>query len=95
MINVKDNFKNMYQGEDLLCDLKCGKYEDQQHLLECEVLLGKCTALYEDDTVKYEDLFKTENKQLDEVKLFNKVLKTRDSLLEEISTRDNLVQCTS
>ena len=63
MINVKDNFKNMYESNDLLCVLKCGKYEDQQHLLECDVLIDKCTALYEDATVNYEDLFSTENKQ--------------------------------
>ena len=95
MINVKDNFKNMYQNEDLLCSLKCGEYEDQNHLLECKILIDNCTALFEDATVQYEDLFLSENKQLEAVKLFVKVLKTRDRLLEEIAARDILAQCTT
>ena len=86
----------MYKNyEDLFCSLKCGKYEDQNHLLECEILIDKCTALYEDSTVHYEDLFSTENKQLEAVKLFDKVLKTREKLLEEIASRDILAQCTT
>ena len=92
MIDIKDNFKHKYEN-DLSCDL-CGEYEDQQHLLECKVLIENWKSLYNDSIIKYEDLFSTENKQLSAVKLFSEVLKTRQKLLDEQNTR-NLVQCTN
>ena len=93
MLEVKDNFKNKYKN-DLYCDL-CGKYEDQQHLLTCQILIDNCKALYDDSTVQYEDIFCTEVKQLPAVKLFVIVLEVRQKLLEGFVTRNNvLVQCT-
>ena len=82
IIDVKDNFKNMYPDSDLLCSLNCGEYENQQHLLDCPVLIDKCEALYEDSTVQYSDLFRSEPKQLDVVRLYSKVLNVRENLLE-------------
>ena len=75
------------------CDL-CGEYESQQHLLECDVLIMECPDLFNDTIIQYEDIFGNENKQLSAVKLFKKVLETREKLLNEKATRDNLVQCT-
>ena len=96
MIDVKDNLKNKYINNDLLCELKCGQYEDQQHLLDCPILIENCKELYEDSTVQYDDLFCSERKQLDLVKLYTIVIKTRERLLLDIFTRDNsLVQCTT
>ena len=92
MIDIKDNFKHKYEN-DLSCDL-CGEYEDQQHLLECKVLIENCKSLYNDSIIKYEDIFSTENKQLSAVKLFSEVLQTRQKLLDEQNAR-NLVQCTN
>ena len=95
MIDVTDNFKNKYINTDLLCALKCGEYEDQQHLLDCQVLIDNCEALYDDSIVQYKDLFSSEAKQLDATKLYCKVLETREKLINDITTRDkNLVQCT-
>ena len=46
-------------------------------MLECQVLINNCDPLYNDSTVLYSDIFGSEKKQLDAIKLFNKVLKTR------------------
>ena len=78
MLSVKDNFKNDYANNDLLCSLQCGEYEDQQHLLDCDILIQNCEALYNDMTVKYDDIFSKETKQLEAVRLYAKVLKTRN-----------------
>ena len=96
MVDVRENFKNKYPNNYFKCELKCGESENQQHLLDCTVLIENCDALYNDSTVKYEDLFASEDKQLDAVKLYDKVLKKREELLSNISTGDNnLVQCTN
>ena len=87
MLSVKDNFKNEY-GNDLSCTLKCGQYEDQRHLLDCDVIIRKCDALYNDTSVNYEDIFGTGTKQLEAVQLFTKVLETRKLIEEEIATRE-------
>ena len=81
MVQVKRNFKSAYLS--LVCDL-CKLEEDSQyHLLSCEVLLQKCQELYNDVSVEYDDLFSTSEKQLQAVKLFEKVLMTREKLLQE------------
>ena len=95
MVDVRENFKNKYLNNDYQCELKCGESEDQQHLLECQVLINNCDPLYNDSTVLYSDIFGSEKKQLDAIKLFNKVLKTRETLITNISTEENnSVQCT-
>ena len=92
MVDVKDNFKQKYE-DNMSCDA-CGEYEDQQHLLECKILIENCKSLYDDSTIRYEDLFSTVNTQLSTVKLFTEVLQTRQKLLDEQNAR-NLVQCTN
>ena len=88
MLNVKDNSKNYY-GNDLTCSLQCGQqYEDQEHLLECEVLMKNCEALYNDTSVNYEDIFTTVTKELDAVRLYPKITKIRNDMMDEITTRD-------
>ena len=93
MIDVKNNSKNNYQNI-MSCDL-CGEFEDQKHLLNCKVLIENCEALFNDSIVEYEDIFGTEIKQLTAVRLYMKVLETREKLLKELLTRGNLVQCTT
>ena len=88
MVRVKDNFKNEFGNNNLSCSLQCGQYEDQQHLLNCDILIQNCEALYNDTSVKYEDLFGTEKNQLEAVRLYAKILKTRNLLLDEIATSD-------
>ena len=41
MSNIKANFKSKYTKIGYLCPLKCGQYEDDQHLLKCSK-----TAIY-------------------------------------------------
>ena len=62
MLDVKENFKNKFQSS-LFCDLS-GENENQQHILECQVLINNCEALFEDSTVQNEDIFGAEKKQL-------------------------------
>ena len=83
MVDVKINFKNKYSTANLRCRLCHGEDESQEHLLDCNVLILNCLELYNDSDVQYEDIF-SENvaKMLSAVRLFSKVLKTRDTLLE-------------
>ena len=84
MIKVKDNFKNMYVSDDLFCSLNCGKYEDQQHLLECLILKSTCTDILHNENSKYEDLYSDNTtKQIAVIKLIGNAMRKR----EEIITR--------
>ena len=81
MVQVKANFKTGL--DSLICDL-CKveeEEENQSHLLNCEVLLNQCEALYNDESVEYDDIFADKESQLKAVKLFEKVLEVRDNLL--------------
>ena len=82
MIKVKNNFKSSL--ESLVCDLCHAEEEDQLNLLNCETLINQCDDLYNDISVEYGDLFsKMTTKQLQAVKLFQKVLKVREDLLAD------------
>ena len=81
MIQVKNNFK--FGLESLTCDLWHSEEEDQLHLLNCETLINKCEDLYNVISVEYGDLFSTTAKQLQAVKLFEKILKVREKLIED------------
>ena len=79
MTNAKMNFKNMHQ--DTTCNLCKVEEVSQQHYLQCQVLVEKCTELYNDRIVRYDDIFGNLTKQIRAVRLFEKVLKKRDELL--------------
>ena len=84
MINLKANFRNFYNDQDLSCDLcQKGIEENQAHLLECDTLIKNCKELYDDQSVEYEDIFEEQEKQLKATRLFQVVLETRERLLEE------------
>ena len=84
MVDVKMNFKGMY--EDYSCDL-C--HEDipqtQVHLTQCEVIINKCTILFENIDVEYEDIYGKPEKQLKITRLFRSILQTRDKISEELA----------
>ena len=82
MIKVKINFRNMFK--DTVCDLYKNEDDSIQHCLECPKLINECQDLYNDRIVKYEDLFGELPAQIRAVKLFEKVLKKREELLENI-----------
>ena len=69
----------MYQ--DTTCILCKVEEDSQQHYLQCRILVEKCTELYNDRIVRYEDIFGNLTKQIRAVRLFEKVLKKRDELL--------------
>ena len=55
MLDVKENFKNLYL--DTSCRF-CGKSdENQRHLLNCEVIIQHCPELYNDRIVQYDDIY--------------------------------------
>ena len=85
MINVKSNFKIMY--ENLMCLLCEEEEETQSHLLDCQKLIDNCQELYNDDKIKYEDLY-DDKKQIDVTVLYEKILQTRDRLIKEKETQN-------
>ena len=81
MINIRDNYKNMYQ--DVNC-LWCEEVENSEHLLNCSKLIENCPELYNDNVVKFEDVYSDELvKQTRATILYEKVLKVREELLRE------------
>ena len=84
MINVRANFRTYYDGMDISCKI-CQKEteETQAHLLDCETLMNNFKDLYNDCYTEYEDIFEDPEKQLTVTKLFQAVLDTRETLLEE------------
>ena len=74
--------------------MKCGlcsadgggemKDDSQQHLLECSVIINNCPELFNDFSVKYEDLFSPHPpKQLHATRLLQSALETRDRILTQ------------
>ena len=84
MMNVKANFRNQYNNDDIICKF-CdeGVEESQYHQLECQTIINNCPELFNDISVEYEDIFKGPEKQLKIVKLFHAIVNTRDKLISE------------
>ena len=81
--NIKTNYRNMFG--DMGCRL-CGDSEveeSQSHQLDCITLINSCPDLYNDSIVNYDDIYSDIDKQLRATKLFEKVLKVRDKIVEE------------
>ena len=80
MDDVKVNFNSL--NMDATCDL-CSEdvVQDTAHLLLCQTLIDNCPELYDDSIVEYEDIFKETDHQLNAVKLFSKIFKTKNSLV--------------
>jgi hypothetical protein len=72
MVDVKRNFKNLYNNE-MSCRLCDKEEETQMHLLKCEIIALNCPEVNE--LVKYQDLF-SDNviKQHKATKLFQTIL---------------------
>ena len=84
MLNVKANFCNQYNNQNINCQF-CdeGVEESQYHQLECQTIIDNCPKLYDDITVEYEDIFKGPEKQLKIVQMYHSILKTREKLISE------------
>ena len=84
MLNVKANFRNQFKDMDISCNFcKSGQEESQFHLLECQTMIDNCPELFNDVSVEYEDMFRKSDKQLKLVKLFQKIMDTREKLMTE------------
>ena len=90
MINVKANFSSKYRLS-LLCPVCESAVDEQQHILECDDMISQ---LKSDEIAveksEYKDLFENEQKQKRITNLFERLLKIRNSLVDE-----NLVKKTN
>ena len=84
MLDVKGNFKSMFQG-NIQCDL-CNEdvSQSQDHLLDCQKLIDNCSELYNNVVVEHDDIFGKVDKQLSVVRLYQKVLEVREKLQDQI-----------
>ena len=72
----------MYDN-DVKC-LWCLEDETTEHLLTCVKLIDKCTALYQDNVVQFQDIYSDDlEKQVRVTKLYEQVLKAREELVKE------------
>ena len=78
MVDVKMNFKKLYL--DTACNF-CNQDESQSHLMECKSIIENCHELYNDIETEYEHIYKSTAYQLKIVKLYVKIMKTREKLL--------------
>ena len=82
-VNCKVNFKGRH-GDDLACPLcVAGGLDNQPHILKCSKIVEKLSSTeLANHKVKYEDIFGEPSKQKVVTALFQKMLKIRESLLE-------------
>ena len=81
MYKVRNKYKNL--NENKLCQLCKSENEDQIHLFNCDKLLRNCEELANNVEIEYEDLFGSKEKMLEAVKLLEKIVETREKLIEE------------
>ena len=77
----RQNYKNLYNF-NLNCKLCKSQICDQQHLLQCSVLKTSVPELAANIDVKYNDLFGDIEKIVPAIKLFSKIVRKREELLE-------------
>ena len=89
MIDVKMNFKGMYNN-DYSCNI-CKKDipQNQVHLTQCETIIQQCPMLYNNINVEYEDIYGTPKKQLKITKLYRNILSTKDKIITERIAKEN------
>ena len=80
MIDVKENFKNMYGG-NLGCHL-CGEnvVQSQSHLIICDKILENCQDAFENVLIEHDDIYGNIETQLIVTRLYQKVLECYDEL---------------
>ena len=83
-MNCKNNLKNKYSEDDLLCPL-CGKHlDDQKSMLICEEIRNRLkTDEIAVNRIKYEDIFDEAKKQKEITALYKKIIEIRNNLVEE------------
>ena len=83
-LDVKMNFKNRYDKNNLLCSICDDEEEDtQEHLLNYKILNEKLRSIENtQENVKYEDIFADHKKQKVVTSKFKKLLNIRRLILE-------------
>ena len=97
--NFKSNFTSIHR-DNLNCQLKCqdkNAQDSQSHLLQCEMLLQKLNIeeLTKTNSVKYEEIFDTMEKQREAAVVLTRLLGVREEQLEEnlpVGTQDLILQ---
>ena len=83
MFPVKTNFRTKYKL-NLCCEF-CGiGTSDQEHQLSCPVII-KFLPEIADSKVRYKDLFGNAEKQLKFIKIYTKIERQREVLLESLN----------
>ena len=82
MFPVKMNFKNSHKS-DLNCKLCIINVSDQEHQLLCPILKRMIPELSETD-IKYQDLFGNIKSQLKFIKIYSKIERIREVLLDSL-----------
>ena len=78
---MRDNFKNQYESK--LCQLCKTQNDDQPHLFMCEKIILNCKLLAENTKAEYEDIFGSKNQQVNAAKLLEKIIETREMLMNK------------
>ena len=81
---MKNNFHNLFKGDNA-CPFKCtNKIDSQEHILKCDKIILHLDKTQQEslDNVKYEDLFGNFNEQFNVTKVFQALIKVREGLLE-------------
>ena len=84
---IRDNYKNMYKN-NMNCPVceyysKSSHYDDQPSLLTCPVIMENTHLREQINTISYSDIFKSIDYQIPEIRVLEKVLHYRISLLNE------------
>ena len=86
---IRDNFKNMFKN-NMNCPLcehysESTHYDDQASLLTCPVIQQNKELSGQIETIKYSDIFRSVEYQISAIKVLEKVLQYRISLLNDMT----------
>ena len=83
-LDVKLNYRNRYQNQNLQCSLcLSGEDDSQYHLFHCSKIIDDCENLSNNVTIEYEDLFSDMSLQIPAAKLLAEIWKVRTNLLDD------------
>ena len=79
MTQLKANFSSMHKN-NMQCDLcqEEDSIESQTHLLQCSFLTNHEDLKHDIKTIKYEDIYDNLDAQVKAVKVWRKIMKTRN-----------------
>ena len=83
MVPVKGNFSSQYKSNSL-CKFGCNVKENQEHLLECKVIIDKLEDKFLLTDIEHQDLFGTIENQIEIIKVYVMILKIKEDLEENM-----------